>query len=102
MTLVRDDFPALWQFLGAYLHQDWHDEYASTELAFRDFLDGEPAFATQIAAELRAVLGSGRDEEALDSLVLEGGSFYLPRNDGIATSTWLTGLLELCPQAPDH
>lgn len=101
MTSVRDDFPALWQFLGAYLHQDWHDEYSSPRMAFEDFLNGEPRLAPLVAAELTEVLSSGRDEEALESLVREGGSFYLPRNDGVPTSAWLTSLLEMCPKAPD-
>jgi len=87
MNMVRDEFPALWQFLGAYLHQDWRHEHPSPEAAFRDFLDEEPGLAVETAAELAAVLASGRDEDALKSLVLEGGSFYLPSNDGIATST---------------
>lgn len=102
MNVVRDDFPALWQFFGAYLHQDWHDEYSSSENAFRDFLDGEPTLAAQVATELTTVLDSGRDEDALDNLVLEGGSFYRPRDDAIATSTWLTSLRSLCPNRPDQ
>ena len=98
MNSVRDEFPALWQFLGAYLHQDWRHEYSSPEAAFREFLD-DPGLAVETAAELTALLASGRDEDALKSLVLEGGSFYLPSNDGIATSAWLAGLLSMCSGA---
>lgn len=96
MTMVRDEFPALWQFFGAYLHQDWHDEYASPQTAFRDFLGGEPTLANQVATELTEVLSSGRDERALEDFVLEGGSFYLPTRHGIPVATWLSGLLDLC------
>lgn len=99
MNVVRDDFPALWQFFGAYLHQDWHDEYASTQIAFADFLEGEPTSAAQVAAELATVLESERTEQDLETFVLEGGSFYLPRNDGIPTVTWLSGLLDMCNAA---
>ncbi len=99
MTSLRDDFPALWHFFGAYLHQDWHDEYESTNAAFRDFLVGEPRYGALMAGELRAVLGSGRDESALDELVRGCGSFYIPSMHGIATSTWLAELLELCRPA---
>lgn len=102
MNTVRDEYPALWQFLGAYLHQDWREEYLSPEAAFRDFLEGESALAVETAAELTAVLASDRDEDALKTFVLEGGSFYLPSNDGIATSTWLAGLLSMCPSATDE
>lgn len=96
MNLVRDDFPALWHFLGAYLHQDWQDEYTSTQRAFEDFLDGEPTFAKQVADELDTLLASGRNEQDLETFVLEGGSFYLPSRHGIPTATWLAGLRTLC------
>lgn len=99
MTTFRDEFPALWQFLGAYLHQDWQDEYTSTQDAFRDFLSGEPSSAARVEAELATVLNSGHGEEGLEKFVLEGGSFYLPSRHGIPTATWLTGLLDMCAAA---
>lgn len=95
MNSLEAELPALWLFLGAYLHQDWQDDYASTQEAFRDFLASEPQDASAIRAELRTVLDSGRDEQALENLVRDCGSFYTPRNDGIATSAWLAGLLAL-------
>lgn len=96
MTKIREEFPALWQFLGAYLYQDWQDEYSSIEAAFRDFLDGDRSCAGQVAAELTAVLESGRDEAALDQFLRDAGSYYLPSLHGLRTRPWLTGLLETC------
>jgi len=96
MTLHHDEFPALEHFLGAYLHQDWQDEYGSTDEGFRDFLDGEPRYAALIPAELTAALESGQDEAALETLVLDCGSFYLPSRHGIPTATWLADLLDMC------
>lgn len=95
MNSVQYDFPALWHFLGAYLHQDWRDEYSSTEMAFKDFLDGEPRYGALIAAELTATLESGLDEPGLETLVRDCGSSYQPSNDGIATATWLASLLAM-------
>lgn len=99
MTSLRDEFPALWHFLGAYLHQDWQDEYESTEMGFRDFLSGEPHYGALVAAELTAVLGSGRDDAALEELVRDCGSFYIPGRHGIATSRWLADLLAMSPDS---
>lgn len=99
MTTIRDEFPALWQFLGAYLYQDWQDEYTSTETAFRDFLHGDPTSARQVAAEITAVLESGRDEAALDQLLRDAGSYYLPSLHGLPARPWLVGLLGMCPAA---
>ena len=95
MTSLAEDFPALWHFFGAYLHQDWQDEYDSTGAAFRDFLDGEPRYGALVAGELKAVLSSARDEPVLDELVRGCGSFYIPSMHGIATSTWLADLLAM-------
>lgn len=101
MNSLEADLPALWLFLGAYLHQDWQDDYSSTQEAFRDFLASEPQDVSAIQDELTAVLDSGRDEQALEKLVLDCGSFYCPSRHGIATGTWLAELLEMCPQAPE-
>ncbi|MCW2738637.1 contact-dependent growth inhibition system immunity protein [Nocardioides sp.] len=100
MTLQPDDFPALEQFLGAYLHQDWLDEYTSTEMGFRDFLDGEPRHGALIAAELDRVLNSGEDDATLLDLIRDCGSYYLPDAWGLTARAWLTRLLELCTAAP--
>ena len=101
MALQHEDFPALEQFLGAYLHQDWQDEYSTTAMGFQDFLDGEPRYGALIAAELRRVLASGEDEAGLLELIRDCGSYYLPDDWGLTARTWLTSLLEMCPEAPD-
>jgi len=97
MTSVPDDLPALWLFAGAYLHQDWRDEHASTEAAFRDFLRSEPRHASSAADELRTLLASDLDDSALDQLLYDAGSFYSPQTDGLTTREWLTRLLDLSP-----
>lgn len=39
-------FPALYQFLGGYLHEDWADDYPDLWHAVDDFIDGEPEMGT--------------------------------------------------------
>lgn len=97
MTLSSRHFPALELFLGAYLHQDWQDDYASTESAFTDYLAHEPDLANKIAAELEAVVGSDQDEAALDAFLRDAGSYYLPSLHGLPARPWLAGLLRMCP-----
>ena len=100
MTSFQDKLPALWLFAGAYLHQDWRDDYDSTESAFQDFLRSEPHYALQIAPELRTVLESDLDESALRDLLRRAGSFYLPEADGLTAREWLTSLMDIRPQDP--
>ena len=101
MTLRHDDFPALGHFLGAYLHQDWDDDYQSTEMAFQDYLNDEPSSIAEVTAELTTVLESGEDDAAIEDLLRKAGSFYIPSKHGVAPSTWLAGLLDMCSGATD-
>lgn len=98
MTYSRDQLPALWLFMGGYLHQDWRYEHDSTELALEDFLHSEPRHALQIGGELRRVLDSDLNESALRDVLQQLGSFYIPEADGLTTREWLTRLLNLCPE----
>lgn len=98
MTSTQADLPALWLFMGGYLHQDWREEYNSTEVAFEDFLRSEPHDALRVSDELRRVLDSDLDESALGDLLQQLGSFYLPEADGLTTREWLVRLLNLCPE----
>lgn len=102
MPLCPEQCPALELFLGAYLHQDWQDDYSSTEAAFEDYLASESTLALEIPHELNAVLSSGETDADILELIRKAGSYYLPDAHGLSARTWLTGLLELCPQAPDH
>ena len=96
MTSLHDQLPAFWLFMGAYLHQDWREDYDSTEVAFQDFLQSEPHDALRVPDELRTVLESDVDDSALRELLNQAGSFYLPEADGLTTREWLTRLLDLC------
>lgn len=86
--------PALWQFLGAYLHQDWREEYESPSAALRDFISGDPAFAVDLPTEIEQVLTSTADGPALEETLVKLGSFFLPSRAGEDPRDWLRGLQE--------
>jgi hypothetical protein len=69
-------YPALWQFLGAYLHQDWREEYESPSAALRDF----------------QVLASTADDAALEELLVKLGGSFVPSRAGQNPRDWLRRL----------
>jgi hypothetical protein len=85
----QDEYPALWQFLGAYLHQDWRADYSDTSEALSDFLMGEPALAPLLAPEIDGLLDSIRTSEEAEAAVLELGSFFVPSAQGQDCKEWL-------------
>lgn len=91
-TELSRQYPALWQFLGAYLHQDWPEEYESPSGALRDFVSGEPRYAGDLPAEIEQVLGSTADDAALDETLGELGSFFVPSRAGENPRDWLRRL----------
>lgn len=85
----QTDYPSLWQFLGAYLHQDWRDDYADTEEALLDFMEGEPAFAPQLDTEIEHLLASTLTSSETESAILDLGSFFVPSASGQDSREWL-------------
>ena len=85
----QTDYPALWQFLGAYLHQDWRDDYADTQEALLDFMEGEPAFAPHLASEIERLLESTPNSRETESAILGLGSFFVPSASGQDSREWL-------------
>jgi hypothetical protein len=90
-TELSRQYPALWQFLGAYLHQDWREEYESTSDALRDFVSGNPDLAIQLPHELQHVLTTTPDD-VLDELIGDLGSFFVPSRTGQSPRDWLRRL----------
>lgn len=83
------DFPALWQFLGAYLHQDWRDDYADVQEALADFMTGEPALAPNLTPEIDRLLTSTRTSDETEAVIRDLGSFYVPSKFGQDSREWL-------------
>jgi hypothetical protein len=90
--MLEQEYPALWQFLGAYLHQDWREEYESPSAALRDFVSGSPGQAVALPAELERVLASTADDESLEKTLVSLGSFFVPSRAGQNPRDWLRRL----------
>lgn len=81
---------ALDQFLGAYVHQDWRTEaddiWGMVDLFVRD----DPALASQLPAEIDALLQDSPSESELKKLVIDDlGGYYLADRDGGTYRGWL-------------
>ncbi len=81
---------ALPHFIGAYLHQDWPDEYGDPWRALDDFIDSEPTQRATLVTEIHYLLTRIEDESELRRIVVEElGSAYLPEADGWTYRSWL-------------
>ena len=76
--MLEQQYPALWHFLGAYLHQDWREEYESTSAALDDFVAGTRTLAVDLPREIDDILASATDDAALEGLLVDLGSFFVP------------------------
>lgn len=92
--MLQEQYPALWQFLGAYLHQDWRDEYRTTGEALNAFLSEEPDLARLLPGEIKALLRATEDPD-LDALIERLGSFFVPRLSGVDARAWLVSVADL-------
>lgn len=88
----EQQYPALWQFFGAYLHQDWREEYESPSAALRDFVSGDPGYAVDLPTEIEQVLTATADDAALEETLVDLGSFFLPSRAGQNPREWLHDL----------
>lgn len=96
-TVAAQDYPALHRLFGAYFHQDWQDDYATSTGAVQAFL-GEAPYPTVDAArrELDRLLASGLDDEALGRLLRDGFDCnYVPQVDELSNRSWLARVRDL-------
>lgn len=92
--MLKQQYPALWQFFGAYLHQDWREEHESPSAALRDFVSGDPGHAVDLPMEIERVLTSTADDASLEEMMVNLGSFYVPSRAGQNPRKWLSLLAE--------
>lgn len=90
--MLEQQYPALWQFLGAYLHQDWREDYESPSAALRDFVSGSPGLAVVLPREVDLALASTSDDAVLEELLASLGSFFVPSRAGENPRDWLRHL----------
>ena len=90
--MLEQQYPALWQFFGAYLHQDWREDYESPSVALRDFVSGSPDLAVDVPQELERLLASTTDDSVLEEALANLGSFFVPSRSGQNPRDWLRSL----------
>ncbi|HEX8092580.1 contact-dependent growth inhibition system immunity protein [Jatrophihabitans sp.] len=73
---------ALELLLGAYLHEDWAEDYPDLWHAVDDFTDGEPQSAPHFRADVEQVLGQGQSEQEIQQSLRQLGIVYYPLGDG--------------------
>ncbi|HEY0167231.1 MAG TPA: contact-dependent growth inhibition system immunity protein [Jatrophihabitans sp.] len=73
---------ALELFLGAYLHEDWADDYPDLWHAVDDFTDGEPQSAPHFRADVEQVLSQCQSEQEIQQRLRQLGIVYYPPGDG--------------------
>lgn len=89
-------YPALWQLMGAYLHQDWDLDHATADAVAHEFIDQDISHYASFRSELQALLDDSTDEQ-LEPLMAESGAYGVPSADGRDARQWLTELLRATP-----
>ncbi len=82
--------PAFWHFAGAYLHQDWPEEYGDPWRALAAFVTDEPALAAAMPDEIEHALQDNGSEEGLAAFVIVQGAAFVPGPDDGGYRGWLT------------
>ena len=85
-------YDTLAHFAGAYLHQDWVDDYADLAGVVADFVSSEPPEAVAwLIADIDVVLHRFTpDEDVLRWLLVERmGSNYAAEADSMTYAQWL-------------
>jgi hypothetical protein len=83
------DYPALEQFAGGYLHQDWRLDYDNAWEALDDFIDGQPELVTPLSRELKSLLAKQLTDEELAGVLVTHGADHIPRGTDGTAKGWL-------------
>lgn len=97
------DFPALRLFFGAYMHEDWRDEFPDEWAAADDFVRGEPLDAPNFTAEIIQLLVRYPEEGQLRRILLNDfGAAAMVENRGWKYRDWLQALSDHVEKAVGH
>jgi hypothetical protein len=89
------DLPALEQFFGCYFHQDWVDEFSTSEQAVSAFKIGSAIEdINSVCEELGRLLLLPEQGEELQNVLRELGCYYNPAAVGLTIPGWLEQLQE--------
>jgi hypothetical protein len=101
-AVAADVYPTLHRMFGAYFHQDWQDEYATSTGAVQAFLREAPfAVVDSARRELDLLLASTTDDELLGSVLrLAFDCNYVPQVDELSNRAWLMRVRALMQSVP--
>lgn len=84
------DTPALDLFIGAYLHQDWPDEFSDEWAALDAFITREPRRARTLSSEIDGLLRARLSDADLEEFLDDHGCEYLADPASGGNRAWLT------------
>lgn len=89
------DLEASSQLFGAYLHQDWVDEFGSDVAAVQAMIDSEPRETLfRASKELRELLSANLRNTALQGIMTDTvGCYFDPASKGQTYHDWLSDVL---------
>jgi len=86
-------------FFGAYMHQDWADEWAVADQFVRD----EPFSVAAFAAEMEQLLANSPEEEQLSHMLLDDfGAAAMVENLGWKYCDWLQAMADHVQKTAGH
>ncbi len=89
----QQHYKYLANFLGAYFHQDWHDEHATFEEVVRAFVAANPPQAVRLASDELRALNNDDDFRANPAQALiEIGCYFEPSYVGMTPPQWVAAL----------
>ena len=96
-TAAARNYPALHRLFGAYFHQDWQDDYATSTGAMQAFLRDAPyATVDTTRLELDHLLAASLSDSDLGRLLRDGFDCnYVPLVDELTNRAWLVRIREL-------
>lgn len=93
--MTNEEFPQLFQFLGAYFHEDWMSEFDVSDDVVKSFItDSEASVILDVIKEAEAVLALDLTEKEIrDFLLKEMGCSYCYWHEWQDGCTWLKHIL---------
>jgi hypothetical protein len=96
------EWDELWTLFGAYLNQDFPEEYGDVWNAVRHYRsETNLADVVRAAEQVRCILAADHDEEQLRAVTHQLGVEYYPPADGWTYREWLTELEKVLRSGAD-
>jgi CdiI immunity protein len=85
----RDRWPALFQFFGGYLHQDFDMDGRAKECVLKAIVDSDIEGLAEVASNLRELRAQGWSDDAIGRALSDLGMQYFPYADDLTSREWV-------------